>query len=80
MSIRPSLGVVLLCIGIGIVSCLPAPVQASESFTCCNHGTDCWGSLMCCNPAGLGLPPCSCGDEALVGYCRSSCTDMGTEP
>jgi len=74
---RRDVWVSLLCIVLGLVSVVLSPVEASESYSCCNYSSDCSGSLMCCNPALIGLPPCTCGPDPLVGYCRSSCVREG---
>ena len=40
------------------------------SGTCCNIGTDCQGTLICCTPQSQNALACS---PAQAGYCYASC-------
>jgi len=70
---KTSLSVILLCIGLGIASVAVETAEDPNNWVCCSYTSDCWGEMICCDPARLGLPPCTCGEEPLIGYCRMSC-------
>jgi len=74
MSTRLTQWLVLLCVVIGAISAMSPLLQANEGgWSCCNYASECFGDLICCTPASQNLPPCSCGENPAVGYCRSSC-------
>jgi hypothetical protein len=43
----------------------------SHAGVCCQYGSECEGSNICCSPASVGGEPCMAGDKR--GYCRTSC-------
>jgi hypothetical protein len=51
-------------------SSLSLAAQPEPVMACCGGMGDCGGSLKCCDPALLGVTPCS---EENPGYCQEAC-------